>query len=203
MDDDDPLESVFSLEDQLYHEGFQEGLADGSRAGRLEGRVFGIKSGFERYVALGRIQGRAALWRARMRKPSQDERGMTDPTTTAKAPREDRRPWSDHARLVKHVQALRSLVAPGNLSFENTEDAISNVDTRLQRAVAKMKVIESITGEPVVVDEPGHVNRIHGDAKDGIDSRRSGPGEPGDNNNNNNNNNIEDIRSWIVGRELR
>ena len=203
MDDHDSLESLFSLEDQFYDEGFQEGLADGRRAGRLEGRVFGIERGFEKYVALGRIQGRAAVWRARMAKPSQGEKAMmippvppSDASGTAKGLVEDGSqlpPWPDNARLVKHVQGLQSLVAPGHLSFENTEEAIANLESRLKRAMAKMKVIERITGEAVVVNESGHCHGVHGDAKDDVESGKSGPAEPGDDN-------IEAIRALNLRR---
>ncbi|KAI9815003.1 MAG: hypothetical protein M1827_002846 [Pycnora praestabilis] len=70
----DPFESLLSLEDQFYDEGYQLGVADGYRAGRIEGRVFGLEKGFERYVAMGALHGKSAVWSGRLTKaPKQRE----------------------------------------------------------------------------------------------------------------------------------
>src|SRR5271156_4071878 len=49
----DPFDDLLSLEDRFYNEGFQLGTTDGVKAGRIEGRVFGLEKGFEKYVEMG------------------------------------------------------------------------------------------------------------------------------------------------------
>jgi hypothetical protein len=71
--EDDPFESVLDLEETYYQEGYDLGVADGSRAGRIEGRVFGIEKGFEKFVAMGMLHGRAAVWASRL--PRKKEQG--------------------------------------------------------------------------------------------------------------------------------
>lgn len=71
--EDDPFDSVLDLEETYYQEGYDLGVADGSRAGRIEGRVFGIEKGFEKFAAMGMLQGRAAVWASRL--PRKKEQG--------------------------------------------------------------------------------------------------------------------------------
>src|SRR5882762_2032425 len=71
--EDDPFESVLDLEETYYQEGYDLGVADGSRAGQIEGRVFGIEKGFEKFAAMGMLHGRAAVWASRL--PRKKEQG--------------------------------------------------------------------------------------------------------------------------------
>lgn len=73
---DDPFDSVLDLEETYYQEGYDLGVADGSRAGRTEGRVFGIEKGFEKFTAMGMLYGRAAVWASRL--PRKKEQGKDD-----------------------------------------------------------------------------------------------------------------------------
>ncbi|KAF2100705.1 hypothetical protein NA57DRAFT_74303 [Rhizodiscina lignyota] len=64
----DPFDSLLNLEDQYYSEGYEQGVADGSRAGRIEGRIFGLEKGFEKFVAMGKLHGKATIWTQRLEK---------------------------------------------------------------------------------------------------------------------------------------
>ncbi|TKA63174.1 hypothetical protein B0A49_07192, partial [Cryomyces minteri] len=64
--DSDPLDDVLSLEDKYYSEGHALGVSDGSRAGRIEGRIFGLEKGFEKFVAMGALGGRSTIWASRI-----------------------------------------------------------------------------------------------------------------------------------------
>lgn len=130
--DQDPFEDLFSLEDNLYNEGYRQGVADGSHAGHLEGRAFGVEKGFEKYLAMGRLQGRTAIWLARSR-PDDSKSSLP--------------PLPARARLAKHLAALQDMVASHTLSTENSEDSVSDFDDRLRRANAKIKIIGRILGE--------------------------------------------------------
>ena len=64
--DDDPFDDLLTLEDTLYTTAHNQGIADGARAGRIEGRIFGLEKGFEKFAALGELHGRGAVWGARI-----------------------------------------------------------------------------------------------------------------------------------------
>lgn len=138
----DPFDSLLNLEGHFYDEGYQLGVADGARAGYLEGRAFGIEKGFAKYMDMARMHGKALVWAARM--PVKRDRSIGD------APPDSAlhcRPLPDNPRLEKHIQSLLALVDPTSLSIENSEDAVSDFDDRLNRAKAKVKLIERIMGE--------------------------------------------------------
>lgn len=143
--DVDPFDSLLNLEEDFYNEGYQLGVADGARAGYLEGRAFGIEKGFEKFRAMARIYGRASVWASRM--AHTPTRGDTDVESTLS-------PLPNNPRLEKHIQTLLALVDPSSLSMENEEDAVSQFDDRLNRAKAKVKLIEKLIGEIGYEDSP-------------------------------------------------
>ncbi|KAI9829755.1 MAG: hypothetical protein M1819_005992 [Sarea resinae] len=162
--DEDPFDSLLGLEDKFYDEGYQLGVADGQRAGHLEGRVFGIEKGFEKYTSMGRLHGRSAVWAGRLQLAKQSR--LTEDATGREnlaAPRlqksengapsrarEEKTALSrlpNNPRLEKHIQTLSALVEPASLSTQNTEDSVSDFDDRFKRAGAKVKVIEKLIGE--------------------------------------------------------
>ena len=174
--EDDPFDSVLDLEETYYQEGYDLGVADGSRAGRIEGRVFGIEKGFEKFAAMGMLHGRAAVWASRL--PRKKEQGKDNekkatitqdevtsssleaspnnliPTSSeALVPAGDGvvasglPPLAVNPRLERHIQTLFALVEPDTFSTENTEESVADFDDRLKRAGAKAKVIERIVGE--------------------------------------------------------
>ena len=62
----DPFDSLLSLEDKFYKEGYDLGVSDGTHAGLIEGRLFGLERGFEKYVSMGNLYGRAVIWTGRL-----------------------------------------------------------------------------------------------------------------------------------------
>ena len=181
----DPFDDVLHLEDQFYAEGHELGVKDGSKAGRLEGRAFGLEKGFEKFMAIGELHGRAAVWAARLAKSGEQDVRVhaTEAEATATkvgAPEEvssgtpkstlERShapvparlpPIASNSRLEKHIRTLYALVEPASMATSNDEEAVSEFDDRLRRAVAKAKVIEKILGEDIVQDGSG------GDAQSG------------------------------------
>ncbi|KAK4966022.1 hypothetical protein LTR66_003875 [Elasticomyces elasticus] len=73
----DPFDSLLGLEDQYYAEGYKLGIADGSHGGRIEGRIFGLEKGFEKYAAMGVLAGRAAVWVARLQEDADAENNLS------------------------------------------------------------------------------------------------------------------------------
>ena len=167
--EEDIFEYALSLEDQYYQEGYDLGVADGSKAGRIEGRVFGMEKGFEKFLMAGRLHGRAAVWAARLPRP-----GNSKPVPTQSTPPsyENRKsssgaqhdggdaqglylpPIPGNASLERNIQALYAWTEPGTLPTQNTEEDVAEVDHRIKRSEAKAKVIEKNTGE-VDLDREG------------------------------------------------
>ena len=164
----DPFDDLLSLEDKFYKEGYDLGVSDGERAGRVEGRLFGLEKGFEKYAAMGKLHGRAMIWAGRLPGLSKDdvgskngeEKGATTSIEALSAQGKQDEPASKAAscklhslpanpRLEGHIRTLYALTEPGSLSTENSEDSVSDFDDRLKRAEGKVKIIEKLTGEVI------------------------------------------------------
>ncbi|KAF2142587.1 uncharacterized protein K452DRAFT_206003, partial [Aplosporella prunicola CBS 121167] len=151
--DTDPFDALLSLEDEYYTEGHALGVRDGARAGQIEGRVFGLEKGFEKFVALGAQHGRAAVWGARL--PSAAFGAETEPAPAtaieikADVEAEAARlpPLKRNPRLARHIATLHALTEPASLPTQNTEDGVSEVEDRARRAAAKARLIENIAQE--------------------------------------------------------
>ncbi|KAK0654124.1 hypothetical protein DIS24_g5502 [Lasiodiplodia hormozganensis] len=161
--DIDPFDTVLSLEDQYYAEGHALGVADGSRAGRIEGRVFGLEKGFEKFVAMGALHGKAAVWAARLPPSSSSTTRHPEPQESLDQDPEKAVPAASNAlpllssgsnpRLAKHITTLHALSEPASLSTQNDEDGVADFDDRFKRAQAKAKIVEKLVGEGQDVSE--------------------------------------------------
>lgn len=179
--EDDPFDSLLGLEDQYYKDGYDLGVKDGSQAGLIEGRLFGLEKGFEKYATMGNFHGRAIVWTTRL--PSvrgQEEDKVVQPeshhdgrpsasieekTLDGQQTTEDRpkisaeilRDLPANDRLEKHVRTFYALVEPSSISTENNEESVSDFDDRLKRAEGKMKIIEKLIGEAGAMPKSGNV----------------------------------------------
>ncbi|EPE05357.1 hypothetical protein F503_02096 [Ophiostoma piceae UAMH 11346] len=118
----DPFDDLFNLEDRFYDEGFQEGEADGRRAGLIEGRTLGLENGFKKFAEAGRLQGKAVMWANQFS-------------------------GTRNARAKKNLRLMYALVEPGTLSTANTDEDVNDFDDRVKRAQGKARVIEKMLGE--------------------------------------------------------
>ena len=156
--DKDPFDTLLGLEDDFYNAGYERGRADGELAGRIEGRSVGLKAGYQKYVAIGRLHGKAMIWAEQLpvQKDSQNVEtgaetvvvagGLQDITQAQRIPSVIST-LPANPRLALHVKTLYALTEPGSLSTENKEDCVADIDVRLKRAEGKAKVIERLTGE--------------------------------------------------------
>ena len=169
--EDDVFDSLLGLEDQYYKDGYDLGVRDGSRAGLIEGRLFGLEKGFEKYAVMGKLHGQATIWAQRLpalkteegsegasqenrEKQVFDDLGKTNNTGRQPSQGEEREGISTallklppSARLEKHIRTLYALAEPSSLSTENNEESVSQFDDRLKRAQGKAKIIEKMIGE--------------------------------------------------------
>lgn len=161
----DPFDDLLGLEDQFYNEGHQLGVTEGAKAGKIEGRVFGLEKGFEKYMEIGKLHGRSIVWGARL--PQKGASGNVQSTSAAaagvtkgeessneegQAAMKSLPPLLKNTRLEKHIKTLYALAELDTLSTENTEEAVSDFDDRLKRAQGKIKLIEKVIGEESLTD---------------------------------------------------
>lgn len=171
--EDDPLDNLLGLEDQYYQEGYDVGVTDGTQAGIIEGRLFGLEKGFEKYAAMGALHGRSAVWAGRLSRHPREAAGSEESENLAAinccrqkqyqdsnecklsegkgsntpAPRPLLCQVPHSARLEKHIRILYALTEPSSLSVKNSEETVSDFDDRLKRADGKMKIIEKLLDE--------------------------------------------------------
>lgn len=149
----DPFDDLLGLEDKFYDEGYQLGTTEGAKAGKIEGRVFGLEKGFEKFVEAGRLNGRSVVWAGRLPQVDMPEKAVSaaevreGETHAATSTQATSLPALTNPRLEKHIRVLYALSEPASLSTDNNEDAVSDYDDRLKRAHAKVKIIERLVGE--------------------------------------------------------
>ncbi|OOG01197.1 hypothetical protein ASPCADRAFT_402074 [Aspergillus carbonarius ITEM 5010] len=159
------LESLLDLEESFYREGYGLGVADGAHTGYTEGSVFAVEKGFEKFVELGRLYGKALVWTQRLA-DSQPYKNF-DPAGLDKGPPSSSLLASDKpdgfsmdpaicqemsrfpssSRLAKNIDTLLELVDPASLPMVNTEEAVNDVDERMKGAAIKAKLIQRALGE--------------------------------------------------------
>lgn len=142
---------------RYYTSGYQSGLADGITSGRLEGRLFGLEKGFEKYHTLGKIHGRTIIWSARQNSTA----ASTSTNIEATGHVNDRLPIVN-PRHVRHIGALKDLME--NPPIRNEEDDVEEVDDRIRRGRAKVKILAIALGEDGL-DGSGDGSEVSGNAK--------------------------------------
>jgi hypothetical protein len=147
----DPFDDLLGLEEDYYQEGYDAGVADSRYAGMIEGRVFGMEKGAEKTLELGKLQGRALVWRGRIG----TSRTTVDPSSNRQTPDTARlrevfqslQSLSNHSRLQKHVDGLLTVSDAQTISKNNSDEAVAEFDDRIARSKAKAKIIANIVGE--------------------------------------------------------
>ncbi|KAL4905698.1 hypothetical protein BDW74DRAFT_151827 [Aspergillus multicolor] len=170
--DSNLLESLLDLEEDFYKEGFNLGTADGAETGYTEGSVFAVEKGFEKFIELGKLYGKALVWAQRL---ADMEQHTNETSPNLESPVELQRDESSvmpsvcaemahfphSSRLARNLDTLLELVDPASLPMRNTEEAVSDVDERLKGALTKAKLVQRAFGEREDVPD------IYPDAKGG------------------------------------
>ncbi|KAI9039515.1 Yae1 family protein [Aspergillus affinis] len=172
------LESLLDLEEEFYQEGYDLGVSDGAKAGYTEGSVFAVEKGFEKFIELGRLYGKALVWAQRLadskpsKNPDHDLSELGSSAAPQRANGEDEQislnpsictemsSFPSSSRLAKNIDTLLELVDPASLPMQNTEEAVTDVDERLKGAIIKAKLIQRALGEREDVSD------VHPDAKE-------------------------------------
>ncbi|KAI3394741.1 hypothetical protein diail_2270 [Diaporthe ilicicola] len=155
MTANDAFDNLLNLEDEFYTEGYEQGVADGDRAGRIEGRSFGIEKGFEKFIEAGRLHGKSIVWANRLPQAQQQPRDVTASLSPAASSSSSSSVAKQTlpvlvgggSRLEKNIVTLHALVEPDTLSTDNSDEAVNDFDDRVKRAQGKARVIERHVGE--------------------------------------------------------
>lgn len=147
---DDLFDGALSLEETLYTQGYEKGIADGELAGKLEGRSVGMGKGFDKFVESGRLYGRSVVWANRTPTISREHGSSSSSSVESRGAeeadgegnREGLPPLPDNARLAKNIETVHALMEPGTLSTENSDEAVQDFDDRLKRAQGKARIVE-------------------------------------------------------------
>ncbi|KAI8963755.1 DUF1715-domain-containing protein [Daldinia sp. FL1419] len=181
MSTDDLFDDVLNLEEQYYKEGYDEGYKDGTEAGRIEGCSVGMKTGFEKFLEAGRLQGKAIVWQSRL--PSQRKASTPNsdslqveqagPSSSAQDEKdsESKRlpPLNSNPRLEKNVNMLYGILEPGTLSTKNDDESVNDFDSRLKGAQSRIKMIERALGEGAGDKGSANKNRQPGQKNENIE----------------------------------
>ncbi|KAL9007292.1 MAG: hypothetical protein Q9180_009713, partial [Flavoplaca navasiana] len=145
----DPLDELLDLENTFYKEGYDLGIQDGSRTGRIEGRLFGLTSAFEKFSTMGSLHGRSVIWSARLSAPplrpeqedlANDRSALATDGHAIGSPKSHKEagpagtsssktssstlPQEPHkSRLQKHIRTVYALTEPASISTDNTEES--------------------------------------------------------------------------------
>ncbi|SGZ48332.1 CIC11C00000005112 [Sungouiella intermedia] len=61
--DDLTLDEALDVEENFYAEGYRDGKEQSAKEQFLEGKVYGLQTGFQRFLLIGYIQGLIEEWR--------------------------------------------------------------------------------------------------------------------------------------------
>ena len=164
----DPFETLLELEEDFYREGYTAGTTDGYQAGLIEGKLFGIEKGYEKAREMGRLHGRAALWQNRISTTtSESDDKLPSVNVSGTSPSEEPPTvstarimelvanlpaLSQNTRLQRHVDYILAVTSADMVDKHNSDEAVAAFDDHVAKAVAKAKIISSMTGEPLRVD---------------------------------------------------
>jgi len=157
-DELDIFDSLLTLEESSYEQGYQKGLEDGKLVGTIEGRALGLSNGFSKQLQLGRLRGRALVWQARLQaSPAQDKKNSPQQAGQIA-------PIDAGKRLDRQVASLLVLTDPKTLDVQNEEVALDTCEQKLKRATAKARLIGRTLGgaleESVTEDMPGEAYTV-------------------------------------------
>lgn len=163
--DNSLLDPLLDLEEKLYKEGYDLGVSDGIESGYTEGSVFAVEKGFEKFLEIGRLYGKALVWAHRLVDSDPSQNRVIGDKTKEECPAPNGKAieglyfssgpsafsgmpsFPQSSRLAKNIYILLELVDPATLAMENTEDAVSDTEERLKGALIKAKLIQRVLGE--------------------------------------------------------
>ncbi|EGW34104.1 uncharacterized protein SPAPADRAFT_59524 [Spathaspora passalidarum NRRL Y-27907] len=113
-------EEILNPEEESYKSGYKEGQDQSTNEQYIEGKQYGLQTGFQRFLVVGYIQGLVDQWRKRL---SQYEGNITS--------------------LESHLRQLEELI--DGIPSGNSDAEVAEYETRLTKARNKVRVISTLT----------------------------------------------------------
>ncbi|CUM68521.1 uncharacterized protein PRCAT00006247001 [Priceomyces carsonii] len=113
-------EEVLNLEEQSYQKGFEEGIAKGAQERYIEGKEYGLQTGFQRFLIVGYLKGLAEYW-------------------------EDNISSYDQKSLPSHISQLKELL--NGVPTSNEEEDVADYDNKVKKARNKARLIANMVGD--------------------------------------------------------
>jgi len=141
------LDSLLTLEDSFYEEGYAQGHRDGLRQSAFESRIFGVEQGFQKAIVMGRLHARARIWSTRIRLLQKNAQQTATTGIERTGDVQGLPALTANDRLQRNIENLLVYTEPMTLSPANTDDDVADYDFRLRKALDIVKIIERTIGE--------------------------------------------------------
>ena len=136
----DPFQQILALEEwysltrsasnnRYYKQGYDEGYEDGLKSGPEEGFDFGHEVSFQKFLHLGILLGRCAIWKS----------SLSSPSTARLSP-------AKKSRAMKQVALLEEMILALDRDNE-TEEEHGKFEEMKRKIISKSRVVESLMGE--------------------------------------------------------
>lgn len=109
------LDGALDLEEELYSAGYEEGEAAATNEQYLEGKIYGLQTGFQRFLIVGYLDGLLHEWRL------QDTKDQ----------------------IKSHLDQLEKLL--NSITNDNSDQSVALYERTLNAARNKVRIIASIT----------------------------------------------------------
>ncbi|RLV95353.1 putative ORAOV1 family protein [Spathaspora sp. JA1] len=113
-------EEILNPEEESYKQGYREGQQQSTNEQYVEGKQFGLQTGFQRFLIVGYIQGLVDQWKKRL--------GQYEGNVTA---------------LESHLRQLEDLIS--GIPDGNSDTEVAEYESRLTKARNKVRVISTLT----------------------------------------------------------
>lgn len=113
--DDLTLDGALDLEENYYNEGFSEGHERSAKEQYLEGKAYGLQTGFQRFLIVGYIRGLLEEWN--------------------KLPADN--------KISSHLSQLKDLIE--DIPLSNGDEEVAQYEKVVSKARNKIRVIASLT----------------------------------------------------------
>jgi hypothetical protein len=136
---------AFAYWKRYYQQGYEEGFADGLKSGPDEGYEFGHEVAFQKFLPLGIILGRCAIWKHSISPNSPHPLVLLEPK---------------RARVLKQIELLEDMIL--NLDKENESEADHGKFERMKNKILnKCRVVESLIGQERLKQDSGKEQEDH------------------------------------------
>ncbi|KAJ9098928.1 hypothetical protein QFC20_005843 [Naganishia adeliensis] len=138
----DPFDTINSLEDTHYNEGYKSGYDHGALHGLFEGRELGQEKCFEWWEELGYLEGQAQFWRRLAEVQGREGGGDAGKKMTSRTLKS----IDQLLELIHSFPTINPTPSPTALPVPTTETPPTDLPSLITRIRAKYRLICSTLG---------------------------------------------------------